>query len=308
MAVSGSDLQFGLVACFKPLDAWRTHQGEVKFSEPRDYRDQLKLPCGQCVGCRLERSRQWAVRCMHEAQLHEHSSFVTLTYDDEHLVPSLDYQHFQKFMKRVRKKFGRVRFYMCGEYGEQFSRPHFHACLFGVFFSDRVPWKHLDSGSVLYRSAQLEALWPFGFSSVGDVTFESAAYIARYVMKKVTGDRADFHYLRVDTRTGEEISLVPEFNRMSLGRRKGEGIGGPWFTKFKQEVLCRDAVIAGGRPARVPRYYDVLTQAADGFLFDEIKYARLERALACVADSTPERLAVRESVASARLKYKKRTL
>jgi len=292
------------VACFHPVCVWRTHEGEIKFSEPRDYRDQLEIPCGQCVGCRLERSRQWAVRCMHETQMHQHSSFVTLTYDDEHVSPSLHYPDFQDFMKRLRKKFGRVRFYMCGEYGEQFSRPHFHACLFGVFFRDRVPWKSLDSGSTLYRSATLEKLWPFGFSSVGDVTFESAAYVARYVMKKVTGDRADLHYLRVDTRTGEEISLVPEFNRMSLK----PGVGADWFRKYLEEVIVRDGVVVNGRVTRVPRYYDVMMEKIDGWVLDEIKFARLSKALAAAGDSTPERLAVRESVASARLKFKKRTL
>jgi len=292
------------VACFRPLTAWQLDDGQVVFVERGSVRRQLELPCGQCVGCRLERSRQWAIRCMHETQLHEHSCFVTLTYDEEHLRPSLHYPDFQKFMKRVRKKFGKVRFYMCGEYGEQFSRPHFHACLFGVLFSDRVPWKSLDSGSTLYRSAMLESLWPFGFSSVGDVTFESAAYVARYVMKKVTGERADLHYLRVDTRTGEEISLVPEFNRMSLK----PGIGADWFRKFQDEVTVRDGVVVNGRVSRVPRYYDNMLRAKDGFLFDEIQFARLSKALAAAADSSPERLAVRESVASARLSFKKRTL
>jgi len=292
------------VACFRPLTAWQLDDGQVVFRERGSVRRELQLPCGQCVGCRLDRSRQWAVRCIHEAQSHEHSCFVTLTYDDGHHRPSLHYPDFQKFMKRVRKKFGRVRFYMCGEYGEQFSRPHFHACLFGVYFADRVPWKNLESGSVLYRSAALEALWPFGYSTVGDVTFESAAYVARYVMKKVTGDRADLHYNRVDVRTGEEITLTPEFNRMSLK----PGIGADWFRRFKSEVLVRDGVVINGRVVKTPRYYDNMLAAMDGYKLDELKFERLSKALAFADDQVPERLAVREKVASAGLKLKKRTL
>jgi len=292
------------VACFKPLTAWQLDDGSVVFVERGAVKRQLELPCGQCIGCRLERSRQWAVRCLHESQLHEHSCFVTLTYSDEHLRPSLHYPDFQKFMKRLRKKFGKVRFYMCGEYGEQFSRPHFHACLFGVYFDDRVVWKRLESGSILYRSAALEALWPFGFSSVGDVTFESAAYVARYVMKKVTGDRADVHYNRVDVVTGEEVQLVPEFNRMSLK----PGIGADWFRKFSPEVLVRDGVVVNGRVSKVPRYYDNMLQSMDGFRFDEVKFERFKKALTVLEDTTPERLADRELVTKARLSFKKRKL
>jgi len=180
---------------------------------------------------------------MHEAQLHEHSVFVTLTYSDEHLGSfSLVYSDFQKFMKRVRKKFGPVRFYVAGEYGDGFQRPHFHCLLFGCWFPDREFHKDLPSGFRLYRSAQLEKLWPFGFSSIGDVTFESAAYVARYVMKKVTGKAAEQHYEFVDIGSGEVSQRVPEFNRMSLK----PGIGAGWFKKFGNEVFPNDYVVMNG--------------------------------------------------------------
>lgn len=294
------------MACFSPIDAWQLEDGRVIFVERGPITRPLKLPCGQCVGCRLERSRMWAVRCMHEAQMHEHSSFITLTYDREFLPVggSLVYGDFQRFLKRLRKKKGQARFYMCGEYGELSSRPHFHALLFGVFFHDREYLRVLPSGGRLYRSAELEALWPFGYSSVGDVTFESAAYVARYIMKKITGDDALDHYMRVDPTTGEVYQLEPEFSHMSLK----PGIGGSFFSKFRAEMFPRDFCISRGLKVKPPKYYKGLLKAVDGFVNDEVEYERFRRSIETIDDSSLQRLAVREEVAKARLKFLKRGL
>lgn len=292
--------------CYAPIQAYQLDDGRVVFAERGAVRRVLSLACGQCIGCRLARSRHWAVRCMHEAQMHEHSSFVTLTYDPDFLPQngSLVYQDFQAFMRRLRKKLGRCRFYMCGEYGDLNGRPHFHACLFGVFFSDREYLRKLPSGSKIYRSAVLESLWPFGYSSVGDVTFESAAYVARYITKKVTGPNALDHYRRVDVNTGEVYQLTPEFCHMSLK----PGIGFEWFKKYGAEVFPNDYVIVRGQKCAVPRYYKGLLKAANGFMSDDVDYDREKRAEEYVDDCTMERLAVREVVAKARLKFKKRGL
>ena len=293
------------MTCFSPISAWQTDSGEIVFSERGKIRRSLDLPCGQCVGCRLERSRQWAVRCMHEAQLHDVNSFVTLTYDEAHCPKSLVYSDFQKFMKRLRKVRPGARFYMAGEYGEEFSRPHFHACLFGVGFPDRVEWSRSGSGSWLYRSAALERLWTYGFSSVGDLTFESAAYTARYVMKKVTGKLAAAHYSRLDLDTGELFDLVPEFNRMSLK----PGIGAGWFNKFKSDVYNFDSVVVNGHHCKPPRYYDKLLEATDWQTFESLEYDRsLKITPEVVRENSRDRLAVREQVARARLSFKKRSL
>ena len=169
------------------------------------------VACGQCVGCRLERSRQWAIRCVHESQMHEQNCFITLTYSDEFLPEngSLQLKHFQDFMKRLRFHVGGgIRFFHCGEYGEENGRPHHHAIIFNHDFADKKVWK-TNNGVVLYRSKILEELWPYGFATVGCVSFESAAYVARYITKKVNGDMADSHYL------GRE----PEYITMS--RRPG---------------------------------------------------------------------------------------
>jgi hypothetical protein len=125
------------------MPAVRMVDGSVKFvsRNKKGVDGTLELPCGQCIGCRLERSRQWAMRCLHESSLYDRNAFVTLTYDDEHLPPggSLNYPDFQRFMKRLRKNSkSPIRFYMGGEYGESTLRPHFHVCLFGYDFPDKV--------------------------------------------------------------------------------------------------------------------------------------------------------------------------
>ena len=295
--------------CFHPLDAWQCSNGDVVFTDNLARNDvirRLALPCGRCVGCRLERSRQWAVRCMHEASMHMFNSFVTLTYDDDHLPEynSLNYKHFQDFMKRLRKSHNGVRFYMCGEYGEDFSRPHYHALLFNCFFPDRKKHSTGDSGSVIYTSEALSKLWPFGFASIGDVTFESAAYCSRYIMKKVTGDLAESHYETVDLSTGEVSARVPEFNRMSLK----PGIGADWIKRYNRDVYPRDVVIARGHESKPPRYYDKFLQRCDADKLEEVKFSRYTRSKLNVEDSFPERLAVREEVTKARISSLSRKL
>lgn len=291
--------------CFSPLSAWQTDAGAIVFSERAGVRRALSLPCGQCVGCRLERSRQWAVRCIHEAQLHSHNCFVTLTYNDANLCESgsLDYRDFQLFMKRLRKVKGRVRFFMCGEYGDLNSRPHFHACLFGVRFEDQKVFRTVGE-TCLYTSESLSKLWPFGFCTIGQVNFETAAYVARYVMKKVTGSAADAAYTRVNVDTGEVVKREPEFCHMSLK----PGIGAKWFEKYKRDVYPHDYVVVNGRQSRPPRYYDTLLQRVDPDMFESLEVPRYEKALRGAEDTTPARLAVREQVTNARLALKKRSL
>ena len=144
----------------------------------------IKIPCGKCVGCRLEQSRQWAVRCMHEKRLHKESCFVTLTYEKMPPRNSLQLDDYQNFLKRLRHHVdGSLRFFGCGEYGENTARPHYHLLLLNKDFADKKP---LTSGNEynLYTSQVLSKLWPHGHHSLGDVSFQSAAYVARYCVKK----------------------------------------------------------------------------------------------------------------------------
>lgn len=248
------------------------------------------------------------MRCLHEAKLHEKNCFITLTYNDESLPKdrSLHYRDFQLFMKRLRKKYGsNIRFYMCGEYGEKFDRPHFHACIFGFDFSDREYWKRTGSGSKLYRSKELEKLWEYGFSSIGDVNFESAAYVARYIMKKVTGQgKHDQHYKFTDLETGEVLEKKSEFNKMSLK----PGIGYEWFKKYKSDVYPHDYVIINGRKVRPPKYYDLKYSKESPFEWEEIQFKREQLAKANFEDNTDDRLLVKETITKARVNMLKREL
>lgn len=253
----------GFEARSKTADKKRT----ITFRPSSSIRQKpIDLPCGQCIGCRLERSRQWAVRCMHEASLYTDNAFITLTYNDQNIPPNgtLVKEHFQKFMKRLRKSIAPkpVRYYHCGEYGEKLQRPHYHALLFGHDFEDKKFFSSKNNNSV-YTSDSLSKLWPYGFSVSGAVTFDSAAYVARYVMKKVTGARAIEHYQ----------GRIPEYTTMS--RRPGIGKG--WYEKYKTDVYPLDRVVVRGNSTRPPRFYDYLLGLEDRAQFELIKIQREEK-------------------------------
>lgn len=235
---------------------------------------------------------------MHEASLYEDNCFVTLTYADDHLPAygSLVKRDFQLFMKRLRAAIAprRVRFFHCGEYGTMTGRPHYHVLLFGFDFTDKVPWR-VRNGLPVWRSPLLEELWTYGNSEIGSVTFESAAYVARYVVKKVTGERAAEHYARVDGDTGEVIMIEPEYCTMS----RRPGIGGDWIGRFAQEVFPSDSVVVRGALCRPPRYYGSSFEVVDPVAWRRVQVAR--RKAAKPSEHTPERLAVREACAAARL-------
>lgn len=316
--------------CYHPLQAISTGlkpNGKLnieflkRYHTPDEYRkmygkDYNPLPCGRCIGCRLERSRQWATRILHESQMHEENCFITLTYSDEHLPEnhSLDYTHFQLFMKRLRKHFEpkKIRFFMCGEYGGKKGRPHYHACIFGVDFDDKLIFQKNKQGQAIYSSQTLENLWGKGFCTIGDLSFESAAYVARYVMKKITGKDAEEHYSAfVDKNTGELISdqpRVPEFCRMS----NRSGVGANWLDVYHDDVYPLDKVIVRGHPAQPPRYYDKKLEEKDPILHEAIKQARQESAARkgriSGFDDSPDRLAVKEKVKLASIKALKRNL
>lgn len=176
------------MACYKPVPAVMQESGVVSFRSPKIVvGDSIRLPCRNCVGCKLDYARMWAIRCTDESMMHKRNSFVTLTYDDSHLPKDgwVDRRAFPLFMKRLRRFTGLpIRYFHAAEYGTKYGRPHYHGLLFGVDFPDRVPLKNLDSGSMIYTSKTLQSVWPMGYSSVGDVTPESTAYVARYCTKK----------------------------------------------------------------------------------------------------------------------------
>lgn len=288
------------MACKAPLTAYRpSNGGPVAFKRPQQHTyKEIELPCGQCILCRLEHARQWAVRITHEAQNHEENSFITLTYNDEHLPEnsSLEYRHLQLFWKRLRKEIGPFRYYAAGEYGDEENRPHYHACIFGKAWVEgreilrRTP-------SMLWTHPQLERAWGMGNVSIGALTFESAQYTAAYVTKKLNNKRK---YVRVDEETGELVELTQPRAFMSLR----PAIGKAWVERWGDDVYTHDHVVINGRPQKPPRYYDRWLKERSEIAEGMIKQQREAKA----TKLTPEQNRARARNAHARVKQKAKTL
>lgn len=310
--------------CTSPRHGWRNDSGELVFVNRGDLSAELTVRCGKCMSCRVTRREEWAVRIMHEAQMHERNSFVTLTYDEEH-VPARDdlvHRDFQLFMKRLRQEEYRkwrkahpgekrclrpvVRYFMCGERGERFGRPHFHAILFGKDFYDDAVIFSESRGNRLFTSAELSSLWPHGFSSFGAVTAASAAYVAGYCTTlAVDGERARQKYSRVDESTGEEYQLTPEYAQMS----RRPGIGVRWLQKYHADIYTRGLVRVGGRDAMPPRFYDRWIAENLPRLAVEVELDRyLKSQTADPNEASDERLIARDICLRARLSLGRKVL
>ena len=293
--------------CYSPLKGFvNKENGGIVFKRSAIAGAEMEVACGQCLGCRLDRSRMWAMRIVHEASLYDDNCFITLTYSPEHLPygGTLVKEHFQKFMKRLRKRFSprKIRYYHCGEYGDQLDRPHYHACLFNLDFPDKELFQERE-GNLLFTSQILSELWPYGFSTIGELTFESAAYTARYCLKKVTGKNAHDHYLRCDE-DGVAFWLEPEYTTMS----RRPGIGKDWYEKYKSDLFPSDEVPVPGSGVfkKVPRYYETILQSEDADTHEEIKRVRRAFREAHADEYTPERLMAKYKVQLAQKKMLKR--
>jgi len=290
------------MACYKPFEAYRASNGGIAFDSKNGYADQpIKVPCRRCIGCRIDYSRSWAARCLHEAKLHTASCVVTLTYDDARLPPngSLRKRDVQLFIKRLRKQLspGKVSYLYCGEYGEQFQRPHYHIILFGYWPEDTRPWR--KKGTVQYfRSPTLEKLWAQGNVELGHLTYTAAAYVAGYVFKKVYGDYAAEHYIRLDQDTGEIVPVQPEFINMSTR----PAIGKRWFDRYQDDYFPSDFIVVEGHKSAVPPYYFKLLKKREEQLAQQIKKSRRKKTInrVYIANQKPDRLASRETVAKAK--------
>lgn len=262
--------------CLNPLKCYRSADGQksngkwsivFKVSKAALPLQELYVPCGKCIWCRIERSRVWAVRCMNEASNHKENCFITLTYEKCPESASLNTEDIQKFLKRLRKKVGKVRYFQCGEYGEKLQRPHHHALIFGYgFLSDKKLFK-IQNGIKIYTSEELTKLWGKGHCTVGDLTWETVAYTARYVLKKVNGLQAEEHY----------GGRKPEW--VSMSRRPG--IGKEWFDRYKSDLFPKDICVVkakyGNYCCKPPRYYDNLYEVENPEGFKEIKERRKEK-------------------------------
>lgn len=191
--------------------------------------------------------------------MHESNCFITLTYDDNSIPENgqLHRPHLQNFIKRLRKRVPPLRLFYCGEYGDETERPHYHALLFGYRPNDG---EQLSSGeNPIFESPSMTKTWGHGLTSFGELTFESAAYVARYCTKKITGPMAEEHYTRTNPDTGEVYQLIPPFNGMSLK----PGIGTTWLEKYGPDAYAKDEVILRGRSMKPPRAYDKLFEGID---------------------------------------------
>lgn len=298
------------MSCYHPLKAYYRLRDDGKKdivfvddnslpSYERDgivYHQKIEIPCGQCVGCRLDYSRQWAIRCMLEASQWKNNYFVTLTYDDAHLssnvglqmqsygdivspvLPTLVKKDPSDFIKRLRSYIDyhyfnfygdgtSMRVYYCGEYGSKTNRPHYHLILFNCPDFPLTEWCKDKQGFSLFNCSVLEKCWKKGFVVVGEVTFESCAYVARYVMKKQKGLGAE-KYLA--------LNIQPEFVEMS----RRPGIGKTWYDLHKYDK-CYDndeisMKLSKGKSGYVkpPKYFDRLFEYDDPELLAELKSKR----------------------------------
>lgn len=251
--------------------------------------------------------------------MHEKTAFLTLTYNNDSLPShgTLVLADWQNFLKRVRNDVGKIRFFGCGEYGSLYDdsgdeiphslgRPHYHMAAFGYDWSeDAVFHKNSTHGDPLFTSPSLTKQWGKGHAYIGELTHKSAAYIARYVMKKQGGTQADAHYGRIclEPDCGLVHQLKKEFVTMSLK----PGIGSTWFDKYHGDVYPSDEVISDGFPTPPPRFYDKLLKIKDPAMYETIKLKRAKEALLHPEDQTDARKKVREQVCKLTTNTLKRT-
>lgn len=280
---------------FSPADAY-------------DSGHQVTVPCGRCIGCRRDRAKTWALRCMHESQFHENNCFITLTYDDNHNKGSLDKRDLQLFWKKLRKEIDLpIRYYAAGEYGDETKRPHYHACLFGYDFPDKQLWKKLDN-TELCVSENLNRIWGKGYCVVGNVTYDSACYVASYINKKILGGSKEEllqHY------QGRQ----PEFSLMS----RKPGIGSDWYDKYKEtDLFPQDYAIMNEMKVKTPKYYMAKLEKENNGLYLHLKekrkkengeltplYKRLQGALSRIHDCSPERMLSKMKVQKEKMSLKR---
>lgn len=246
-----------------------------EFFEP------FRIPCGKCIGCRLDYSRTWADRCVMESLLYpeDYNCWITLTYSDENLpqgqevMPTLFPRDVQLFLKRLRIKYERsfehsnIRFYLCGEYGDTTKRPHYHIILFNCPIFDKYEIGHTKEGYPLYNSEVIDECWNKGHAVIANFTWQTAAYTARYVTKKLKGPMSSTYY--------EKLGIEPEFVRMS----RKPGIASGYYEQFKDKIYSLDeivlpAVAGKSHVVKPPRFFDCKLKIDDPLYLAKVKSRR----------------------------------
>lgn len=241
--------------------------------------------------------------------MHPANCFLTLTYAPENLPEdySVSVRELQLFMKRLRfvLEYKKIRFFACGEYGSENGalpfQPHYHALIFNHQFSDLKLFNYSKNQKPNYTSESLSKLWPYGLATSADVNYQTAAYVARYSIKKINGDPAADHYTRIHPLSGNLVRVKPEFGLQS----RRPGLGMPWLVKFKSDLYPSDFIIVDGKKHPIPRYYTQKLAEEEQL---KVKRARKRESLKHKADNTKERLLVREEVTASRIRTLKRNL
>lgn len=326
--------------CTNPRKAWKcgvhpSGKQKLVFRAPEhhwNYEVQY-VPCGKCVTCKLKYSLEWATRISHEMQTCKIGCFITLTIAPEHMVtegfsrgdewfpPNSVYKRsLQLFFKRLRKKlaikrenpetgrlktyYQKFRYLACGEYGDKKGRPHYHACILGYDFPDKQFWRVSPSGHDTYRSKILESVWTFGHAEIGELTFQSAAYTARYALKKSSDKTAYEQPYGYDPETGEILfdHVNPEFIIMS------KGLGLDWWNKYRTDTDKDYVTVDYDKKVPIPRYYDKQRERMDPDSLIAIKAQREQRAKELQETDTAKRKLARNTVKEAQASMLKRSL
>lgn len=316
-----------VMSCYHPRRAFRRSQGPdpstgkwpltFQISDGLiDDKHVIMVPCNKCIGCRMDRAREWAVRCVHEAKMHDENCFLTLTYNEENIercrkgfteewrgrvyvredegIYKRDFVNFMKTLRKmVDKKYGKkIRFYHCAEYGDRFQRPHHHVCIFGYMPEDKEPYTFKD-GITLYKSKEISEEWPYGIHTISDVTAESAAYCAQYLNKKIMHRLRNIHY-------GD---VVPPYQTMS----RRPGIGATYLKKYESDVYNYDMIVIDGMiKCKPPRYYDNKYELSDKMRLESLKIGRMNKINK--EENTAKRLRVREELLEYKMKNKERKM
>lgn len=300
------------MSCYYPMYRIEDYAGKIHIQSKSDFDNDIKyywehmkmnpvkagywkradqIPCGKCIGCRLDYSREWANRIVLESKMYDQdeSWFLTLTYNTENLPiksvvdkntgkiingETLYKKDLQDFMKRLRKHYEpmKIRFYGAGEYGNKYSRPHYHICIFGLKIRpDKLKFHSItEEKNILYECEEIESIWGKGFITIGKLTWDSAAYTARYVMKKQMGPEADAYYA--------SMAKDPEFVVMSLR----PGIGYPYYEANKDKIYENDEIPVpkkgGAKKIKPPKYFDQKFKEENPERFGEISRARTREA------------------------------
>lgn len=269
----------------------KTKEGKTKYkmlgrydrSLLETYRDAVKIPCGKCSGCRANKCREWADRMILELDHSQSAVFLTLTYDDPHLPVrinlstgqvecTLNKRDLQLFMKRLRKhrlfRDRELRFYACGEYGKNTQRSHYHIILYNVElsdFPDLVPRGSNELGQQYYKSDILaNEIWKNGFCLVAPMSWNTCAYVARYVKKKDYGLASDEYVERM---------REPEFSVMS--RNPGIGMYYPLeHPEFKEKSKYYFADQQGSIEVHFPKAFLNFLERTDPDFYEQIKEQR----------------------------------